>query len=50
MLTRRVGKKLKTISGDLLKHMIVITDRHSVCFALKFIGNQVCLAHFPMGI
>lgn len=43
--TGRSSKVLEERSGDALKHMVAVTDRHSAYFPLDFPDHQVCLAH-----
>lgn len=43
--TGRSSKVLEGRSGESLKNMVAITDRHSAYFALNFLDHQVCLAH-----
>lgn len=43
--TGRSSKFLEERSGDSLKNMAAVTDRHSAYFVLDFVDRQVCLAH-----
>lgn len=41
----RGAKVLEERFGDSMKNMVAVTDRHSAYFAIRFLDNQICLAH-----